>query len=89
MSILEIVHLRSSAEPISLLGQRVSESLGAQAEDLKLLTLYRRQGLDTDLAVHIHHGSDSGIAKPSTVATRLASALREYGLVEHTIWEAL
>ena len=88
MSRLEIIHLRSSGEPLESLGRRIRESLGSGREDVEV-TLYRRDGLETDVAVHLRHPEASGKAGPSRLGLRLASALRALGLVEHTLWQEL
>ena len=88
MNRLEIIHLRSSGEPLDSLGDRIRESLGTEGEETEV-ALYRRAGLETDLAVHIRHLGVPGREGPSGLALRLASALRAYGLVEHTLWEEL
>ena len=50
--------------------------------------MYRRDGLETDVAVHIRH---SGVpaSDVSGLGLQLASALRALGLVEHTLWQEL
>lgn len=88
MSRLEIIHLRSSGEPLESLGRRIRESLGAEGEDAEV-TLYRRDGLETDVAVHIRHLDSPGKDGPSGLGLQLASALRALGLVEHTLWQEL
>ncbi len=88
MSRLEIIHLRSSGEPLESLGRRIRESLGAGGEQAEV-TLYRRPGLETDVAVHIRHPEASDRAEPNRLGLQLASALRAYGLVEHTLWQEL
>lgn len=87
MKRLEIIHLRSSGEPLDSLGRRIRESIAE--ETAETVTLYRRQGLDTDLAVHIRHRTATEGQLPSDLGLRLASSLRTYGLVEHTVWEEL
>lgn len=87
MKRLEIIHLRSSGEPLDSLGRRIRESITAQSTDAQTVTLYRRAGLERDLAVHIRHPAGIGRQGPSDLALRLASALRAYGLVEQTVWE--
>lgn len=89
MSRLEIIHLRSSGESLESLGQRIRESLGAGSEGDGVVTLYRRLGLDTDVAVHIRGPGDPEAQKPSSLGLRLAEALRALGLVEHTLWQEL
>jgi len=83
MNTLEIIHLRSSGEPLEALADRIRESIWAEGRESRVATLYRRHGLDTDVAIHIRGDG------PSTLAAHLALALREYGLVEHTVWEEI
>ena len=89
MNNLEIIHLRSSGEPIETLAARIRESIGGGGESAEVVTLFRRRGLDTDVAVHIRHAEPRGVRGPSELALQLASALRAYGIVEHTVWEEL
>ena len=84
---LEIIHLRSSGEPIESLAELISASIREGGEEALILTLYRRHGLETDLAVHILSPDVAIKMGPSDLALRLASELRAYGLVEHTLWE--
>ncbi len=89
MNQLEIIHLRSSGEPVESLTERIKESIREGGKEASTLTLYRRHGLETDLAVHVRcHGTPGGEG-PSDLALRLAAELRAYGLVEHTVWEEL
>ena len=88
MKRLEIVHLRSSGEALESLKDRIRDSVGQAGDERRVVTLYRRRGLETDLAVHILDAGTSG-RRASELALRLASALRAYGLVEHTVWEEL
>ena len=85
---LEIIHLRAWGELPVEIREGLEESIRA-SEAEGSITLYRRQGLDTDLTVHVSR-SDVAVKKgPSDLALRLASELRAYGLVEHTVWEEL
>jgi hypothetical protein len=89
MNNLEIVHLRSSGEPIESLGERIRESIRSEGEAAEIVTLYRRHGLETDFAIHIRHHDASGPNGPSALAYQLANSLRAFGLVEHTVWEEM
>ena len=86
---LEIIHLRSSGEPVDSLTRLISASIREGADEASTLTVYRRHGLDTDLAVHVRRHGTAGGEGPSDLALRLASELRAYGLVEHTVWDEL
>ena len=86
MSRLEIIHLRSP-EPLEALGHRIRESIQAEDKSDDAVTVYRRKGLETDIAVHIHHGASRAREGPSRLGLQLAASLRTFGLVEHTLWE--
>lgn len=87
MKRLEIIHLRSSGQPLESLSDQISESIRAEGEGAECVTLYRRDELETDIAVHIH--LPAGTQGASALGLRLASALRTFGLVAHTRWEEL
>ena len=87
MSQLEIIHLRSFGEPLESLCQRIRESIREEGQRTGLVTLYRRDGLDTDITVHLHHLEPSGEKGPSSLGLHLASSLRSLGLLEHTLWD--
>ncbi|MCP4662731.1 MAG: hypothetical protein GY856_45640 [bacterium] len=89
MKRLEIIHLRSSGQPPESLSDQIRESIRAEGESGECVTLYRRDGLETDIAVHIHHPEGSGSDGASGLGLQLASALRTFGLVKHTLWEEL
>jgi hypothetical protein len=86
MKRLEIIHLRSSGAPVDSLSDQISTSLKATPRTAENVALYRREGLETDIAIHIHHGEGRGTAGPNGLGLRLASALKAYGLVEHSVW---
>jgi len=86
---LEIIHLRSSGEPLESLSERIHESIWAEGEQAEVVTLYRRNGLGTDLAVHIHHLETPGREGSSRLGLQLVSSLAIFGLVEHSLWEEM
>lgn len=86
---LEIIHLRSSAKAIEILGERITESIPARKMEAGIVSMYRRNGMVTDVAIHIHHHNADGEGEPCALALHLANALREFGLVEHTVWEEM
>ena len=89
MNTLEIIHLRSSGEPLESLSEQIRESIWEEGGGTEVVTLYRRHGLETDVAVHIRHDEAQGGNGPSALAFHLAQALRAFGLVEHTVWEEI
>jgi len=89
MSQLEIIHLRTAGKSFAPVARQIHEALAPQAAGTGVLTVYRRDGLDTDLAVHIIHPESGDPTGPSPLGLHLASAMSAYGLVEHTVWEEL
>lgn len=89
MNRLEIVHLRSSGESLETLAALIKESIWEDGNGSEVATVYRRSGLATDIAVHIRRDRGSGGNGPIALACRLTAALREYGIVEHTVWEEM
>jgi len=72
VSILEIIHLRSSIEPVEALTDRIRESIWAEGHGSDVVTLYRRHGLETDVAVHIRHRGEAGGSDSTALAVHLA-----------------
>ena len=89
MNTLEIVHLRSSGESLESLSDRIRESIWEEGNGTEVVTLFRRQGLETDVAIHIRNHKEQGEIEPSALAFNLANSLRAFGLVEHSMWEEL
>ena len=89
MRTLEIVHLRSSGESMESLAERIRESLWEDGSIGDAVTIFRRNGLETDIAIHICHRRSNGGNGASTLAFNLANALRTFGIVEHTVWEEM
>jgi hypothetical protein len=88
MRTLEIIHLRSVGESVDTLSERIKKSISDRGRETPVKVLYRRRGLETDLAIHMH-SDPTGAAAAHQIALQLASELRAYGLVEHTRWEEL
>ena len=85
MKILEIVHLRLAGDSPQTLAGIIRNAISS-GPDPEVVTLYHRKGLETDLAIHIRHLEMFGSERPSVLGLRLASALGDFGLVEHTVW---
>ena len=89
MKHLEVIHLRTAGGAGAELARQVAESLAVPGGCSDVVQIYRRAGLDSDVAIHIHIAGDETGPGPSALGLHLASALRAYGLVEHSVWEKL
>jgi len=88
MTILEIIHLRLAGKPPENLCDKIKESIVANEGLAENVRIFRRDGLETDLAIHIHY-VDTQSCEPGSLGLRLTSALKPYGLVEHKVWKQL
>ncbi len=85
MKTLEIIHLRLAGESPQTLVNAIRKSACSQPDPIGV-RIYRHTRLDTDLAVHLHRDGAGRNDCPSDVGIRLASLLREFGMVEHSVW---
>jgi hypothetical protein len=85
---LDLILLRAPGEALEPLCGCIRESITRGDDHGAGVTLYRRRGLDTDLAVHVH-GPGLSPAELSDLSRRIASELRAWGLVEHSSWEEI
>lgn len=84
MSTLEVILLRASGIPLTELREAIQASIGSMEADAEVVQVYRRHGLDTDLAVHIRH--QGGPPQRSELGLSLAASLQSHGSVQHTVW---
>ena len=86
MKSLEIIRLRTTMYPIDSLSAQINESIRTAEGEPVAIEIYRRTGLETDLAIHICRNGNPEKNGTSDLGLRLASELEGYGLVEHTVW---
>jgi hypothetical protein len=87
MEHLEIVHVRLTREQPDQLIEDIHRSATAARGTVRI---YRRADVAGDIGIHLLVEAGPGEARPSELGLRLASALRDHGMVEHTLWhEAL
>jgi hypothetical protein len=90
MKWIEIIELRSAGNARKQLETHLQEFLDQVEEEKKVekqtVKLYTRVMIDTDLSVHLFHDSSTVKNRGSSLGIRLVSALKSYGLVNHTIW---
>lgn len=85
MKQLEIIHVRLAAGFPDDLIERIRESAVGEGSGTSVF-LFRHVNVSTDLAVHYAQEVFGSPGKPSPFALHLASDLRQYGMVEHSIW---
>ena len=85
MKRLEVIHLRLAASLPKEVAQEIRRSV-AEAGESWPVRIYRCPALAGDLGIHIHRAAGSPHEGFSDLGVRLAEALREHGMVEHTVW---
>ena len=85
MKRLEIIQLRLASNGSKRLVEDIRRSLDIEGE-VSWVRIYRHATVATDLGVHIHLETDRDESLASDLGLHLAAALREHGMVEHTIW---
>jgi hypothetical protein len=83
MKSLEVVHLRLAGSPPDFVIEQIRTSITANKCPVQV-RIYRDAAVPTDFAVHLLSGDDSMCA--SELGLRIAAALREHGMVDHTVW---
>ena len=86
MKWLEVIKLRSSGKNSATLdGLLMSIGKVAQRGLVEMKT-YRHAALATDWSVHLYWKPDRPEQDGTALGLRLAQALKEFGLVDHSVW---
>ena len=88
MKWLEIIELRSVGRNRELLESQLQKLINEVDKETKkqAIKAYSRVMIGTDFSIHLFHDSNKVENSGSPLGLRLASALKELGLVNHSIW---
>ena len=86
MNWVEIIKLRSAGKGSGVLEEFLLSMVKVSQSGLVEMKTYRHAALETDLSVHFHWESERAEQNGSALALRLAQALKEFGLVDHSVW---
>jgi len=88
MKWLEIIELRSAGGNSKLLESQLRELINDVDKETKrhAIKAYCRVMIDTDFRIHLLHDSKKVENSGSRLGLRLASALKTFGLVNHSVW---
>ena len=88
MKWLEIIELRSVSKPHALVEQDLADlTAGADQESKpRAIDVYRNLTVETDWGIHLHYESERQDICQSPLGLCLAAALKEFGLVHHSVW---
>lgn len=83
MKWLEIIELRSVGKHQAQVEKGLADlTAGAGPE----INVYRSLTVNTDWSIHLHYESDRDDIRESSLGLRMAEALREFGLIHHSVW---
>lgn len=84
----ELIGVRTAAGRREQLEKKLKDFIGkVQIEtSTQSIHLFRRVSVDSDLCVHLRHDSKEAAPTGSRLGLRLASELKAFGLVHHSIW---
>jgi len=86
MKWLEVIKLRSAGKNSEPLKELLLSFDKFSQPALVEMKTYHHAALETDLSVHLHWESGRLEQNGSSLGLRLAQALKEFGLVDHSIW---
>ena len=78
----------SSADILDAALQDLMNQVAIEAEH-KAVRVFRRENLDSDICIVLFHSGKKMRAGGSPLGLHLAAALKEVGLVCHTIWREI
>ena len=88
MKWLEIIELRSVGRNRELLEfqlQKLTKEVNKENER-QTIKIYSHVAIDTDFSIHLLHDSNKADLNGSSLGTYLVSTLKEFGLINHSIW---
>ena len=88
MKWVEIIELRSVDRNRETLEAYLKMLTCAVKKDLKksMISVFRRSGIGIDYSVHLYHHSNKIEDEGSSLGQHLSSGLKEFGLVNHSVW---
>jgi hypothetical protein len=88
MAWLEIIEIRAVGSNRELLKSQLQDIINDVRKEagLRSVKIFRHVLLETDFSIHLSHDSKKTDTCCSTICTRLIPSLKDFGLVNHTVW---
>jgi len=65
--------------------EAIRKSALTKNDDIEM-NIFQQNGVTTDIGIHLHYTTENNDQPPCELGVHLASALKEHGMVELTIW---
>lgn len=85
MKWIEVIQLRSSAQELPKLAEKLRRFVSSELSD-EVVSVYRHEGVMTDLSVHLVHQTAENSRPDTTLGQHLAAQLEEHGLIDRSLW---
>lgn len=91
MKCLEIIELRAAGNKRDLLASQLQTiiSLLEKGSSMQHIKIYNRVLVDSDYSIMLFHDTMKTGTEGSRLGLHLASALKAFGLVNHSIWNEI
>jgi hypothetical protein len=91
MQWLELIQLRSADNNRKLIESKLQQLVDEVRRETnrKVISAYSRVWINTDFCLFIFHESKEPETEGSPLGLRLAYALKEFGLVDYSIWREM
>ena len=88
MNCLEIIEIRSACGCQKSIDSKLKILIEETTTDANQLNLrvFRHATLDTGFCIHLSYDSDRIENEGRAIGIHLASAMKEFGMVNHTVW---
>jgi hypothetical protein len=88
MKWIEVIGIRSADRNREILESKLQRLIDEMGEEGKkqVIMAYRRVLINTDFSIHIHHDSKNVQNGGSRLGLYLVNALKEFGMVNHSMW---
>jgi hypothetical protein len=86
MEWLEVIKLRSAGKGSGSLEESLGSIYRLSQNGLVEIKTYRHAVLGSDWSIHLRWESERPEQNGSSLGLNLAQALKEFGLVDHSIW---
>ena len=87
----EVIMVRSAGSNSKILASTLREIMEDLARDVgrEAIRVFRREKLDSDICIVLFHNGKKSKTGGSPLGLRLVTALKEFGLVHHTVWNEI
>ncbi len=88
MKWIEIIELRTMSSDRILLESQLQSLINNVKQESKItaIKIYKNLSVETDISIHLIFSSGNIESGGSPLGMRLASAIKEFGLVRHSTW---